>query len=215
MTVTVVGAIATRPYSGAARLAHHRTAGGATFEYVVPASVEHLVADAEAIVVARYVGASDAGNQVLTTPEPTPSPGASPPAVRLPTVVAPLVHSSMVVDQIIRNDGSLTVNDTISLQSYGRVPISATETAADAASLMPVIWPNDTEFVLFLRKAGASKWWIPYGADGRILTSGNQVTCSDSARTVYAFMQGLDRDQFIDAVATAAVLVTPYPTAAP
>ncbi len=207
--------VSARPHGVTSGVELPSSAGESMADYVVPDSVDALVSQAEAIVVARYIGVENAGVQVMTTPQPTPSPGATPPVYPLPTVVAPVVDTSMVVDQIIRNDGSLAVNDTIALQSYGSVPFGATEAAEDAAARMPLTWPANTEFVLFIRKFDSTKWWIPYGGSGRILTSGDQITCSDSDRTIFAFMEGLNRDEFISAVATSAAQVTPYPTPTP
>jgi hypothetical protein len=169
------------------------------------------------IVVVRHYDVQNRGTRVIMTPEPTPS--------RVATLGIPVENerswevatTRFVVDQVIKGDGSVQVDDTISVVTDDQhVPVDATEQTVDAASAFPITWPSNTEFVLLLGVDPTEDvyyfWWDRFG---RILTSGQQVTASDAARTVPSYLQGMDRDAFIHAVQTAVADATPTYTDTP
>jgi hypothetical protein len=184
---------------------------------VPPPDLYTLVRGARAIVVARHYDIQNHGTRVVFTPDPTPEGAATLGIPVEPTRVWDTTATRYIVDQIIKGDGNIAVNDVITVVTDDQhVPANATELAQDAASFIPVSWPTNTEFVLLLGVDPDEGlyycWWDRFG---RILTSGQQVTASDAARTVPSFFEGMDRNELISAIETAVALPTPTSTVAP
>ena len=189
---------------------------------VVPKSVAEMVQYSEAIVIASYHSLSDLGVVTMGAPNPTPT-GVNydPPD---PISEFGIVGTNLTVDAIIKNDGNLYTNQTVVHKRSGYIPVTSPQATVDASSEMPIVWPYDTEFILFLNPLpNDSAYYLAFNACGRVIavteTVGGGVACSDAARTVPAFMSGMSKQQFIDAVATEvsnpSPSDTPYPTDAP
>jgi hypothetical protein len=156
-----------------------------------PDSLAKFVEASSAIVIARYVEATDQPTVTFATALPSGGPADE----------MPLVHTEFVVDEVLKGDGDVEVNDHVYEGSSARVPVGLSETSEDAASGYPVLWPVDTEFILFLnREEGSTVYYTPWGTCGRVLTDGESVTCSDGDRTVLDFMTGLSREDYIEAI---------------
>ena len=142
------------------------------------------------IVVARIVSSTSGDPEVLATAS---SQGEPPEEV-------PVLNTEVEIDEVLKGD--LEVDDSIVYSVFAELPVTSAEINADASSEFPVLWPTNTEFVLFLGKEfPEAKWYyVVSGACGRILTDQSTVSCSDGARTVSSFMTGLSRQVLIDAI---------------
>ena len=190
--------------------------GAALAESIDAESLARLVEHSSAIVVVSHKTVSDQGVLVLSTPDPTPANTID--YVAPPVDEVELASVRVVVDNVLKNDGSLTETQAITYTMIGRAPMNQNEIDEDADAWLPLSWPVDTEFILFLDKeTGESDYYIPYGACGRIMdgvTSG--VTCSDPDRTVLSYMTGVSWNDFIDdiedEVDSPSNTPTPFPT---
>lgn len=164
---------------------------------MAPESLARLVEFTDAIVVASYQSVSSLGMITLAPPLPTPTDMLLDYTPSPPNEIG-LVSTSLTIDSIIKNDGNLTINQSVTYDSYGSVP-TETQLTIDEESSFPIVWPEDTQFILFLKAwpNASGHYYLPYGACGRVLTT---VTCSDGDRFVPAFMTGLSKNQFVSAV---------------
>ena len=106
-----------------------------------------------------------------------------------------------MVDEVLKDNGDVEINDHVSYRIFGTLPVGSSEESDDAASKFPILWPLDTEFILFMdREEGKAHYYIPWSECGRVLTDGESVTCSDGDRSALGFMDGLSREDFIEAV---------------
>lgn len=178
---------------------------------VMPYSLGRLVETSSAIVVARYVEATDQVTVTLATAEPL---SGAPDAELL------VVYTEVVVDEVLKDDGDIEVNDHVAYGTFGKIPVGLSEVSQDAASSFPILWPVDTEFILFMnRETGVTEYYIPYSECGRVVTDGETVTCSDGNRSELEFMTELSREDFINAVVdeveNPSATATPHPTVTP
>lgn len=181
-----------------------------TGDRILPLSLARLVETSSAIVVARYVDISETGSISMATAATSD----------LPDLTVPLLETEVVVDEVIKDDGDIDEDDYITYGALGDIPTSSTEVALDASADFPLLWTSDTEFILFLnREAGLTRYYIPYSACGRIVTDESTVACSDGARTVPAFLDGVSREDLIDAISdevnSPSSTATPFPTVTP
>jgi len=187
------------------------------------ASLSEWVENSPVIVVATYVGTSYAGMSLLPTPivDPAVING-------MPLPEESVQHSSteLEIEQIIKNDGSITQSGTVRYASFGPLPTTESDVIENATSIFPFRWPQGTRFLLFLAKnpptvmammpSGLSPYVVTLGtACGRVLDRASVdetgVSCSDAERSVLPFMNGLTFQQFVDAV-IAEVAAQPTPT---
>ena len=185
--------------------------GGSTADYGLPDSLAELVRDSEAIVVAEYSEISDAGEITLLVIPTPPTPITPGPAV----VTTTLLVTELTVESILKSDGEVTTTENITYTMGGPLPSGTAEHEDDADLDWPHVWPEDTEFIMFITRREGGNYIVSGGWCGRILTGGSEVTCSDGDRTVMPFMSGVDRDDFISAIQTEVAspsdTETPYP----
>lgn len=123
--------------------------------------------------------------------------------------------TTLTVEQVLKNDGSVRVGGVVKYSSLGSLPSTRAEAVADASSEFPEVWNVGARFVLFLDKdtpesmIGLPPDLTPYfvasvSACGRILDRAYDgetgVSCSNASRTVLPFMEGLSFSDFVDAV---------------
>ncbi len=167
-----------------------------------PPLLADLVSSASAIVVAAYQQAESAGTAVLLSAVPTPT-GSVTNYTPPPPLTTGLVETELVVSAIIKNDGTLTVGQSITYGAHGTFPVAQEDVELDAQSEWPIVWEEGTEFVLFLDEGSQTgEYGVPFGPCGQILTvsTDNLISCSDAARTVLPFMSGLSKAAFISTI---------------
>ncbi len=173
-------------------------------------SFSELVASTSAIVLVTQSDVFSLGTIPPASSPPTPT-GAYilPP----PAPLAALMGVSAVVRYVFKSDGNLSTNQTIIYETFGVVPVTQRQIAFDGSSRFPVLWPEDTEFILFVDELGgeSENYYIPFGPCGRVLTAeAATVSCSDSLRTVPSYMEGMSKSAFVGAVVNE--INTPGPT---
>lgn len=176
----------------------------------VPSFAE-LVADTSAIVIANYSSVSNLGSVMLAAPIPTPTGVYN--FLPAPQPSANMIGTSVLVKGIIKNNGDISLNQTLIYENFGTVPSAPTALAINAGSHFPIVWPSNTQFMLFLDEVDdeSGHYYIPYGRCGRVLTNEEEtVSCSDAARTVLDFMADMSKTDFINAVTDE--MNTPSPT---
>ena len=175
----------------------------------LPPNLAKLVEYSSDIVVARYNSSANGSTLTLATASSQGEPPEE----------APVLNTEVEVDEVLKGD--LDVDETIVYSVFGALPITSSEISADASSSFPVLWPEDTEFVLFLDKQSPEVDWyyLIAGACSRILTDQSTVSCSDGDRTVPSFMSGLSRQALIDAIVDEvedpSSTITPRPSLTP
>lgn len=168
---------------------------------VPPTDVSQLVNSSAVIFVGRLITVTNGDMWIVATE----SPGGIPPADE-----TPLTETVVEVDAVIKSGGLITAGQRITLFEPGHVPVTAEALSIDAASFYPYVWPAGSEFVWFLAVDPDGRWYPPDYPCGRILTDATQVSCSDGARTVPAWMSGMDTDDLVAAVM--AEVNSPSPT---
>ena len=184
----------------------------------VPLGLAQLVADASVIVVASHVQVSALATVVVVGPQPTSTGVVAEPTV--PIITSGVVGTQVTVETVIKNSGSISPSQSIWFHILGLVPGSTSPAVQDAESAFPKLWPQGTDFLMFLDALpGTSDYYLPYGACGRLLLDGDTAACSDGARTVLPFMTGLSGEEFIEAVEdevhSPSPTWTPLPTPTP
>jgi hypothetical protein len=175
-------------------------------DYLPPRTLAHLVARSEAIVLGRYIEIEFVGTEVAMTPVPN----STPPDLEISLRVS---HVTFHVDQVLKTDGVISADSDIPVRRYGKFPTSSSDIATDAASGFRMIWPEDTEFILFMDRMPNSDYEVISDHCGWQLVDGNKVTCTNGS--VLPFFDGVDGDEAIELIEEEVGSPSPTETALP
>ena len=173
---------------------------GGMDHWMPPESLARMVEDSPIIVIASHGSVVDLGFHSLQTPLPLEL--VTPGAILPPVPGWDVAETTVTVKTVLKGHDAVAPEESISYQTAGSVPKGRAARKRDSQGPSPLMWPQGTEFILFLdqSKDDPQYHYVSYGRCGRVLTSGDTVTCSDAYRTRLIFMDDVGRDDFIAAI---------------